>query len=160
MKPVVGWVCALVGELGTRKTFGGPWGIRWMSEKEMTTHSSVLAWRIPGTEEPGGVYGVAQSRTWLKWLSSSSRGIWCGVKISEAGCYHPVSGQRETREEKKSGVSPPLQVWRSWATSKSLLVNRRTFVCVWRDDVQERAISWAQYCWWANKGRLKIDQSI
>ena len=24
-------------------------------EKEMETHSSVLAWRIPGTEEPGGL---------------------------------------------------------------------------------------------------------
>ena len=37
-------------------------------EKEMATHSSVLAWRIPGTEEPGwaAVYGVAQSRTRLK----------------------------------------------------------------------------------------------
>ena len=23
-------------------------------EREMATHSSVLAWRIPGTEEPGG----------------------------------------------------------------------------------------------------------
>ena len=34
-------------------------------EKEMATHSSVLAWRIPGTEEPSGlpIYGVAQSRT-------------------------------------------------------------------------------------------------
>ena len=32
----------------------------------MATHSSALAWRIPGTEEPGGlVYGVAQSRTRL-----------------------------------------------------------------------------------------------
>ena len=30
------------------------------SEKEMATHSSVLAWRIPGTGEPGG---VPQSRT-------------------------------------------------------------------------------------------------
>ena len=39
-------------------------------EKEMTTHSSVLAWRIP---ETGDVYGVAQSQTRLKWLSSSSR---------------------------------------------------------------------------------------
>ena len=41
----------------------------------MATHSSVLAWRIPGTVEPGGllaVYGVPQSQTWLKWLSSSS----------------------------------------------------------------------------------------
>ena len=43
-------------------------------EKEMATHSSILAWRIPGTEEPGGlaVYGVAQGWTWLKRLRSSS----------------------------------------------------------------------------------------
>ena len=42
-------------------------------EEEMATHSSVLAWRIPGTGEPGGhPYGVAQSRTQLKRLSSSS----------------------------------------------------------------------------------------
>ena len=28
------------------------------SEKEMATHSSVLAWRIPGTEEPGGLLSM------------------------------------------------------------------------------------------------------
>ena len=41
-------------------------------EKEMATHSSVLAWRIPGTGEPGGLpsMGVAQSQTRLKRLSS------------------------------------------------------------------------------------------
>ena len=40
----------------------------------MANHSSVLAWRIPGTGEPGELpsYGVAQSQTRLKWLSSSS----------------------------------------------------------------------------------------
>ena len=34
-------------------------------EKEMATHSSVLAWRIPGTAESDGLpsMGVAQSRT-------------------------------------------------------------------------------------------------
>ena len=42
-------------------------------EKEMATHSSVLAWRIPGTGEPGGVPSmVSQSWTQLKQLSSSS----------------------------------------------------------------------------------------
>ena len=35
-------------------------------EKEMANHSSVLAWRIPGTGEPGG---LAQSRTRLTCLS-------------------------------------------------------------------------------------------
>ena len=27
-------------------------------EKEMATHSSILAWRIPWTEEPGGLQSV------------------------------------------------------------------------------------------------------
>ena len=40
-------------------------------EKEVATYSSVLAWRIPGTGEPGGL-GVAQSQTQLTRLSSSS----------------------------------------------------------------------------------------
>ena len=38
----------------------------------MATHSSVLAWRIPGTGEPGGLPSLeSQSWTWLKQLSSS-----------------------------------------------------------------------------------------
>ena len=41
----------------------------------MATHSSVLAWRIPGTGEPGGLpYMGSQSRTRLKRLSTSSGG--------------------------------------------------------------------------------------
>ena len=36
-------------------------------EKEMATHSSVLAWRIPGTGEPRGLLSLgSQSRTQLK----------------------------------------------------------------------------------------------
>ena len=36
-------------------------------EKEMDTHSSILAWRIPWTEEPGGlVHGVAKSQKRLR----------------------------------------------------------------------------------------------
>ena len=31
-------------------------------EKEMATHSSIIAWRIPWTEEPGGSTGVAKSQ--------------------------------------------------------------------------------------------------
>ena len=42
-------------------------------EKEKATHSSVLAWRIPGTEEPDKRPSMgSQSRTRLKQLSSSS----------------------------------------------------------------------------------------
>ena len=31
-------------------------------EKEMATHSSVLAWRIPGTGEPGGLLSMGLHR--------------------------------------------------------------------------------------------------
>ena len=40
-------------------------------EEGMATHSSILAWRIPWTEEPGAtVHGVAQNRTQRKQRST------------------------------------------------------------------------------------------
>ena len=43
-------------------------------EKGMATHSSILAWRIPWTEEPGGlrVHRIAKSWTRLKQFSTHS----------------------------------------------------------------------------------------
>ena len=35
--------------------------------KGMATHSSILAWRIPWTVEPGGLHGVTKSWTWLSY---------------------------------------------------------------------------------------------
>ena len=31
-------------------------------EKGMTTHSSILAWRVPWTEEPGGLQSIGSQR--------------------------------------------------------------------------------------------------
>ena len=43
-------------------------------EKEMATHSSLLAWRIPWTEEPGGLQSIeSQSQTQLKQLSTHTK---------------------------------------------------------------------------------------
>ena len=41
-------------------------------EKGMATHSNILAWRIPWTEEPGGalVHMVTNSWMQLKWLNT------------------------------------------------------------------------------------------
>ena len=44
------------------------WSLGWEVplEEEMATHSSILAWEIPWTEEPGGLQPrVAKSRAWL-----------------------------------------------------------------------------------------------
>ena len=41
-------------------------------EKEMATYSSILAWEIPRTEEPGGLPSMGSHGVGLKRLSSSS----------------------------------------------------------------------------------------
>ena len=50
----------------------------------MATHSNILAWRIPGTGRAwwAAVYGVAQSQTQLKQLSSSTSTL---VQYEEVG---------------------------------------------------------------------------
>ena len=41
-------------------------------EKEVAAHSSILAWKSPWMEEPGGLHGVPRSQTrlsdWAHWL--------------------------------------------------------------------------------------------
>ena len=55
------------------------WSLGWEGplEKEMATHSSILAWRIPSTEEPGRLQstGSAKSRIWLSKNQSINRSV-------------------------------------------------------------------------------------
>ena len=41
--------------LAMQETWVGPLGVEDPLEKEMATHFSILAWRIPWMEEPGGL---------------------------------------------------------------------------------------------------------
>ena len=41
-------------------------------EKEMATRSSILAWRIPWTEEPGGLQSTRSQRVGQDWVTSLS----------------------------------------------------------------------------------------
>ena len=43
-------------------------------EKEMATHSSVLAWRIPGTGEPGGLPSMGSHRVGHDWSDLAAAG--------------------------------------------------------------------------------------
>ena len=42
-------------------------------EEEMETHSSILAWRIPWTEEPGSLQSIGSQRVGLKQLSTHAQ---------------------------------------------------------------------------------------
>ena len=58
-------------------------------EKEMATYSSILAWRIPQTEEPGGLQSMGSQRvghdraTSLSQLHSGSKTAWQYGEVSQ-----------------------------------------------------------------------------
>ena len=53
-----------VGDLGSIPGSGD------LLEKEMATHSSILAWRIPSTEEPGRLQSMGLQRVIHNWATS------------------------------------------------------------------------------------------
>ena len=59
-------------------------------EKEMATHSSVLAWRIPGTEEPGGLPSMGSHRVRHDWSDLAVGGIW--------SCQRMINKQENTHK--------------------------------------------------------------
>ena len=51
------------------------WSLDWEDplEKEMPTHSCILAWRIPWTEEPGGLQSMGLQRVGHDWPSDLTK---------------------------------------------------------------------------------------
>ena len=63
-------------------------------EKEMATHSSTIAWKIPWTEEPSRlhvVHGVAKSRTRLSNFTSLSETMQ-ETRVGPLGWEDPLEG--------------------------------------------------------------------
>ena len=76
--------------------------------EEMATHFSVLAWRIPGTGEPGGVPSMGSHRVGHDWSDLlSSSGCWMGSSVE---LKEPMS------------ISPPSSPWLASATKPSILL--------------------------------------
>ena len=64
---VAQWVENLPAMQGTQETLvqslsGGGWGVEDPLEEGMATCSSILDWRIPWTEEPGGLQSTGLQR--------------------------------------------------------------------------------------------------
>ena len=55
-----------------RETWVQSLGQEDLLEKEMATHPSILAWRIPRTEEPGGIQSMGSQRVGHNWVTSLS----------------------------------------------------------------------------------------
>ena len=61
------------GDLGAIPGSGRSLGQADPLEKEMATHSSILAWRIPWMEEPGGLQPTRSQRVGHDWATSLSQ---------------------------------------------------------------------------------------
>ena len=79
----------------------------------MAIHSSILAWRIPCTEESGGLQskGVAKSRTWLSMHANFLRQIyWSKVSSSLGPCLRGPSSKEQLLRIHKAGKNE--RIWR------------------------------------------------
>ena len=48
-------------------------------EKEMATHSSILAWRLPRTERPGGLQSMGSQRVRHDCATKYALAVWTGI---------------------------------------------------------------------------------
>ena len=55
-------------------------------EKEMETHSDILAWRLPWTEEPGGLQSVGSQRVGHDWATEPD---WTELAANQPQQYPP-----------------------------------------------------------------------
>ena len=77
-------------------------------EKEMATHSSVLAWRIPGTEKPGGLLSMGSHRVGHDWSDLAAAAV-----MKTWACFFL-----------------PLWVWKMWIILYVNCEDYRSKVCI------------------------------
>ena len=100
-------------------------------EKEMATHSSVLAWRIPGTGEPGGLPSMGSHRVGHDWSDLAAvlvmelpwwlRGKESACNVGDAGDWIQSLVQEGPLEEgmaihSRSCLENPMDRGACWAT--------------------------------------------
>ena len=53
------------------ETWLDPWFGKILPEDEMATHSNILAWKIPRTEEPGRLQSMGSERVGHDWVTNT-----------------------------------------------------------------------------------------
>ena len=91
-------------------------------EKEMATHSSTLAWRIPWTEEPGRLSGIAKKKACMMDTLLDLPSYLPNKNIQSKGCLGsrclPIPDPRAFREFPEMcptvGIWATAAVWPLW----------------------------------------------
>ena len=90
------------------------WPLMWLClEKETATYSSVLAWRIPGTREPGGLPSMGSHRVGHDWSNLAAAAAAAPFLGHYPPCQLAIGSLREplsfTKEEQPSLPTPCQQ---------------------------------------------------
>ena len=101
---------------GMRETWVRSLGQEDPLEKEMATHSSTLAWRIPWREEPGGLHSMGSQRVGHDW-TSLSLSVDCRNTCFGLWSKDGLKRIRDVWLEGK-GLSVNFRIW-MWSQSKT-----------------------------------------
>ena len=123
------------------------WSLGWEGplEKSMASHSTILAWRIPWTEEPGGLQSLGLQRVGRRAMISRQTGGKCGSP-----------DQREEKEPGQnrlmvfvtlnypfpitvfSGIEKTVSLWKDFFNFKTLWDNCSWNTCntIWTNETQ------------------------
>ena len=103
------------------------------TEKEMVTHSSVLAWRIPRTEEPGGLQPMRSQESDTTWRLNHHHHQWRSCK--RLG-FNPWVRKIPCR--RKWQPAPIFLPWKAhrgaWRATVHGLTKRWTWLSDWAPD--------------------------
>ena len=93
-------------------------------EKEMATHSSILARKFPWTEEPGGLRSIESQRVGHDLMTERARMEKAGNSLSMCVTLHEGEGILLIPKSKKNGLSSQ-STWSltEWITGISVLNN-------------------------------------
>ena len=94
----------------------------------MATHSSVLAWRIPGTEEPGGLLSIGSHRVRHDWsdLAAAAAAAYIYLKHLYTSIFHTCNYLKHNLEFLNVFISRKIQNLR--LREQSLVYKMRTTI--------------------------------
>ena len=123
-------------------------------EKGMATHSNILAWRIPWTEEPGGLRSMESQRVGHDWETFTSfpsplSSSWGSVlrkpmqsnKYQNLFIFHIFS---LNLRYKSTAINGPIIFWREWTIYLSTVDLCCANFCIWSHHFMGNR--------WANSG--------
>ena len=94
-------------------------------EEEMATHSSILTWRVPWTEEPGGLQSIGSQRVGHGWVTKHARCIRLGVHPIPASLVAQMVKHLPTMQETRvRSVGREDLLEKEMATHSSILAWR------------------------------------